>query len=86
MNGSRASLAHLYRRGGFGGRPEEIDPDTRAVSRGRCQHLELTGAELAPAGAAPYAPRSADEPGLETSLGETAEPTPRRGGRPGRSR
>ncbi len=25
MNGSRASLAHLYRRAGFGGRPEEID-------------------------------------------------------------
>jgi uncharacterized protein (DUF1800 family) len=25
MNGSRASLAHLYRRAGFGGRPDEID-------------------------------------------------------------
>jgi hypothetical protein len=25
MNGSRANLAHLYRGGGFGGRPDEID-------------------------------------------------------------
>ena len=31
MNGSRASLAHLYRRGGFGGRPEEIDAAVTAA-------------------------------------------------------
>ncbi len=31
MNGSRAALAHLYRRAGFGGRPDEIDA---AVSAG----------------------------------------------------
>ena len=80
MNGSRARLAHLYRRAGFGGRPDELDAAVAAgygatVDRllDRSRPDPAAAAITPPALTATYAPLSTDPSTAKTQARSLAD-------------